>query len=34
LHEHLLETEGYREEFYEGDLAKISDASAFRVKVK
>jgi arginyl-tRNA--protein-N-Asp/Glu arginylyltransferase len=34
LHQHLLETEEYREEFYQGDLAKISDASGFRVRVK
>jgi hypothetical protein len=31
---HLLETEQYRAEFYTGDLEKITDASAFRVKVK
>ena len=28
---HLLETEAYREEFYAGDLGKITDASAFSV---
>ena len=31
---HLLETDAYRDEFYKGDLAKITDASEFRVKVK
>ncbi len=34
LRQHLLETEEYREEFYKGDLEKITDASEFRVKVK
>lgn len=34
LHQHLLETREYREEFYGGNLEKISEASAFRVKVK
>jgi hypothetical protein len=34
LHEHLLETEDYRKEFYQGDLGKIAAASGFRVKVK
>ena len=34
LTRHLLETEEYREKFYKGDLGKITDASAFRVKVK
>jgi arginyl-tRNA--protein-N-Asp/Glu arginylyltransferase len=34
LYQHLLETEEYREEFYKGDLEKITDASEFRVKVK
>jgi phosphoribosyl 1,2-cyclic phosphodiesterase len=34
LRQHLLETEAYREEFYQGDLAKMADASEFRVKVK
>jgi arginyl-tRNA--protein-N-Asp/Glu arginylyltransferase len=34
LHEHLLETEEYRKEFYKGDLAKIAEANGFRVKVK
>ena len=34
LGQHLLETENYRKEFYDGDLAKITSASEFRVKVK
>ncbi len=34
LYQHLLETEEYREEFYKGDLEKITAASEFRVKVK
>ena len=34
LRQHLLETDEYREEFYKGDLGKISEASEFRVKVK
>ena len=34
LRQHLLETDAYRDEFYEGDLGKITDASEFRVKVK
>ena len=34
LRQHLLETEAYRDEFYKGDLGKITDASEFRVKVK
>ena len=34
LDQHLLETGEYRDEFYKGDLDKITDASAFRVKVK
>ena len=34
LRQHLLETEAYRDEFYKGDLEKISAASEFRVKVK
>jgi len=34
LEQHLLETESYRKEFYDGDLAKITNASEFRVKVK
>jgi arginyl-tRNA--protein-N-Asp/Glu arginylyltransferase len=32
LRQHLLETETYRDEFYKGDLEKITSASAFRVK--
>ena len=34
LRQHLLETEAYRDEFYKGDLEKITDASGFQVKVK
>jgi len=34
LEQHLLETESYRAEFYGGDLANITNASEFRVKVK
>jgi arginyl-tRNA--protein-N-Asp/Glu arginylyltransferase len=34
LSQHLLETDEYREEFYDGDLEKIRAASEFRVKVK
>jgi arginyl-tRNA--protein-N-Asp/Glu arginylyltransferase len=34
LTQHLLETDEYRDEFYQGDLAKISDASAFRIKIR
>ncbi len=34
LHQHLLETGEYREEFYRGDLERITDASEFRVKLK
>jgi arginyl-tRNA--protein-N-Asp/Glu arginylyltransferase len=34
LTQHLLETDEYRENFYKGDLGKITDASAFRMKVK
>ena len=33
LRQHLLETAAYRDEFYSGDLAKITEASAFRVKL-
>jgi arginyl-tRNA--protein-N-Asp/Glu arginylyltransferase len=29
---HLLEMDEYRDEFYDGDLGKIAEASAFRVK--
>ena len=32
LRQHLLETEAYRDEFYQGDLEKITAASEFRVK--
>jgi arginyl-tRNA--protein-N-Asp/Glu arginylyltransferase len=34
LYQHLLESDEYREEFYAANLDKITDASAFRVKVK
>ena len=34
LCQHLLETDEYREEFYDGNLEKICAASEFRVKVK
>jgi hypothetical protein len=34
LSQHLLETQEYRDEFYKGDLGKITSASEFRVKVK
>ncbi|MGN6641825.1 MAG: hypothetical protein ACTHKU_02370, partial [Verrucomicrobiota bacterium] len=34
LHQHLLETEDYRNQFYKGDLGKISGATEFCVKVK
>jgi arginyl-tRNA--protein-N-Asp/Glu arginylyltransferase len=34
LCQHLLETDEYREEFYDGTLEKICAASEFRVKVK
>ena len=34
LGQHLLETESYRKEFYDGDLAKITSASEFRVKLE
>ncbi len=34
LPQHLLETEEYRAKFYQADLGKITEASAFRVKVK
>lgn len=34
LPQHLLETEAYREQFYAGDLMKITDASVFNVKLK
>ncbi len=34
LRQHLLETDAYRDEFYNGDLGRISGASGFRVRVK
>ena len=34
LRQHLLETDGYRDEFYKGDLGQTTAASEFRVKVK
>jgi hypothetical protein len=34
MYQHLLETDEYREEFYDGTLEKIRAASEFRVKVK
>ncbi|HLZ53661.1 MAG TPA: hypothetical protein VKS19_04200 [Verrucomicrobiae bacterium] len=34
LTQHLLETDEYRGKFYDGDLDKISGASAFRIKIK
>ena len=34
LDQHLLETDEYREKFYTGDLGRIADASAFRVKAE
>ncbi|MGH7950665.1 MAG: hypothetical protein ACREFE_01925 [Limisphaerales bacterium] len=34
LHQHLLEADEFRKTFYAGDLEKISEASAFRVKMK
>ena len=33
LDQHLLETDEYREQFYRGDLDRISEASEFRVKL-
>ncbi len=33
LDQHLLETAEYRDEFYKSDLGKITEASAFRVKL-
>ncbi len=33
LDQHLLETAEYRDEFYRSDLGKITEASAFRVKL-
>jgi arginyl-tRNA--protein-N-Asp/Glu arginylyltransferase len=34
LYQHLLESEDYRKEFYRADLAKITESSGFKVKVK
>jgi len=34
LRQHLLETDGYRDEFYKGDLEKITAASEFCIKLK
>ena len=34
LDQHLLETEEYRDKFYQGALGKITGAGAFRIKVK
>jgi len=34
LTQHLLETQEYRDEFYDGNLEKMTKASEFRVKVK
>jgi len=34
LGQHLLETESYRKEFYNGNLTKITSASEFRIKLK
>ena len=34
LDQHLLETNEYRDGFYQGDLGNITEASAFRVSVK
>ena len=33
-HQHLLETEEYRQLFYQGELAQITAASSFRVQLK
>jgi arginyl-tRNA--protein-N-Asp/Glu arginylyltransferase len=33
LYQHLLETEAYRNEFYAGNLAQITEASSFRIKL-
>ncbi|HMP83643.1 MAG TPA: hypothetical protein PKA41_13160 [Verrucomicrobiota bacterium] len=32
-HQHLLETDDYRDEFYRGDLGRVADASGFKVKL-
>ena len=34
VHQHLLESEPYREQFYGGDLANLTNAGGFRVKLK
>ncbi|MFO1476995.1 MAG: hypothetical protein U1F98_10135 [Verrucomicrobiota bacterium] len=34
VHQHLLETEAYRDEFYKGGLKRIAEASEFRVRLK
>jgi arginyl-tRNA--protein-N-Asp/Glu arginylyltransferase len=34
LRQHLLETDDYRREFYDGDLGKIVEAGAFTLKIK
>jgi arginyl-tRNA--protein-N-Asp/Glu arginylyltransferase len=34
VHQHLLESEEYRQAFYDGDLAKMASASAFQVNIK
>ena len=34
LYQHLLESDEYRDEFYMGDLGKVTEAGAFRVKLK
>jgi hypothetical protein len=34
LHQHLLETDEYRGEFYGGDFGKIVEAGAFTLKIK
>jgi arginyl-tRNA--protein-N-Asp/Glu arginylyltransferase len=34
VHQHLLETEDYRDTFYDGDLEAVVAASAFQVKLK
>ena len=32
-HQHLLETEDYRDTFYDGDLGRLVDASSFQIKL-
>jgi arginyl-tRNA--protein-N-Asp/Glu arginylyltransferase len=34
LYQHLLESDDFRDEFYRGDLDRISDATEFRVRLK